>query len=220
MKPMYKTIPLALAASALFTSATQATVVSVNFTNADGPRKILATESTGVINAKGWVNMKTATKTNINGTPIDITLSAVAAGGWNTARDAKKGDGTNGFLALYEAGVKDNTPNKPADSFVTIKDMTAFLKAEGATSYTIYVYYKSTATLDKDNIALGLDSKKLTTYDPIGVKVSASDSFVAGGKANSNYVVYSGLTADSTTIFINRVQRDAMLTGIQIVAKP
>jgi len=214
---MKKTITT-IAIASLLAGAAQATVLSINLTNNDNPRQIQATESTGVINTTGWNNI-TATTADIDGTVVDITLGGSIATS-NTARDAG-GDGTDGFLALYEAGLRDNTAGTPGDTFITISDMTAFLTTESATSYNIYAYYKSRVTAVDRTLGIGTDSSNLTTDStPDGRDISASDSFVALGGTDANYVLYSGLTADSTTIYINRGTREATLTGIQIEAVP
>ena len=46
-------------------------LISVNFTNGDGPRDILAGEFTGVVNATGWQNI-TATTSDIDSTVVDV----------------------------------------------------------------------------------------------------------------------------------------------------
>ncbi|MDB4266135.1 hypothetical protein N9889_00810, partial [bacterium] len=56
MKPIYQVI-----LSLSLPLATQAALLSVNITNTDGPRQILAAESTGVIATTGWVNVQSNT---------------------------------------------------------------------------------------------------------------------------------------------------------------
>ena len=216
---MKKTITT-IAIASLLAGGAQATVLSINLTNTNAPRQIEASESTGIIDTTGWNNI-TATTTDVDGTAVDITLGGNILTA-NTKRDAG-GDGTNGFLALYEAGLRDATPGTAGDTFATISDMAAYLTAEGATSYNLYVYYKSgvpDATTPRA-LAIGMDSSNLTTDNtPDGRDMSVNDSFVALGGTDANYVLYQGLTADSVTVFINKGDRDALLTGVQIETVP
>lgn len=195
-------------------------LVSINLTNADGPRQILVGETTGVIDADGWVNMG-ATTANVGGTVVDATLGGTM-GVANTSRDKGSGDGTDGFLALYEAGLRDATIATLGDTFITVSDMTAYLAAEGDTSYNIIAYYKSAITASPDTISLGLTTGSLTNVDPDGHTISVNDSFVESANPESNYIVFSGLTSDSTTVYLNKASggRDGMLTGIQIQTIP
>lgn len=194
-------------------------LVSINLTNADGPRQILVGESTGVIDTAGWLNIG-ATTANVDGTVVDATLGGTMVTA-NTLRDKGSGDGTDGFLALYEAGLKDSTGGTPGDTFITVSDMTAYLAAEGDSSYRIIAYYKSALNnTTPDTIALGLTTGSLTSVDPDGTSMSVTDSFVESANAESNYIIFSGLTADSTTVYLNRVSRDGLLTGIQIQTIP
>ena len=193
----------------------EATIISINITNGDAPRQIGASESTGVLDVTGWLNV-TADSTNIGGTAVDVTLSK-APSGLNTSRDSGVGDGTDGFLALYEGGLRDSSGATLDDTFATLSDMTAFLASEGAVSYNVYAYYKSAGpNWDPDNVAIGLSGGSMTTVNPDGGTLSVSDAFVEAGTPESNYMVFSGLTADSTTVFFSRVSRDGLLTGLQI----
>jgi hypothetical protein len=199
-------------------SASQAGRISINLTNGDGPRQILASESTGVIDTTGWLNL-TAGGNDVDGTVVDISLTGTIAV-QNTARDKGSGDGTDGFLALFEAGLKDSTPSTAGDTYITVSDMAAYMSAEGHSSYRIIAYYKSAVTASPDGIALGLSTETLTSVNPIDRLVSVNDGFVESASPDSNYMVFSGLTADSASVYINRVNRDGILTGMQIETIP
>jgi len=214
---MSKTCSSALFVLLASTVTVNAGLISVNFTNSDLPRQILSLESTGVIATTGWENISESTS-NILSTVVDITLDGATIDRANTARDFGNSDGTNGFLALYEAGLRDSTPTTLEDTFVTVSDMTAFLAAEGHVSYDIYAYYKSPVNADPplDTIALGLTTGTFIDVNPDGASMSSADGFVGSSFSESNYMVFTGLTADSTTVFMNRVHRDGLLAGIQI----
>jgi hypothetical protein len=193
-------------------------VISINLTNSDGPRQILALESTGVIDTTGWINM-TSGGNDVDGTAVDVAWGG-SIGLANTLRDKGTGDGTDGFLALYEAGLRDSTSGTDGDTYVAISDMAAYLAAEGHTSYRIIAYYKSVVTAAADGIELGLATDALTAVDPDGHRISVGDGFVEAGSPESNYMVFSGLTSDSATVYLNKVGRDGLLTGIQIETIP
>ena len=215
---MKKTI-IAIALGSLLTSITQAGVLSINLTNKDGPRQVTPRDSTGIVKSDKWHNITASTK-NVAGSGIDITLGGKIDGSTTESDDTSRPDKTNGFLALYEAGLRDKTPNKKGDTFIKISNMKAYLKAKRARSYNIYVYYKGGTNTDKDKISLGMDSSKLKKIDPAKGNTSAKDHFVRKGRANSNYIIYKRLKADSTTIFINKEDRDGILAGIQIETTP
>jgi hypothetical protein len=196
--------------------------LSVNFISRamKNPEKVYGS-STGVIrqDPSQWVNFDTSrslTASNLSGTPVDVTVSKAAVAS-HTAADAKPAfpDGTDSFLALYSAGLRDVSPAK-GDTYVTISDMAAYLKAKGAGSYRIIAYYKSGVTASPDTIALGLTTGSLANVDPDGNAISVNDSFVESANPESNYIIFSGLTADSSTVYLNKVSRDGVLTGIQI----
>ena len=86
---------------------------------------------------------------------------------------------------------------------------------------TYKAYYKSPLNnVSPDDVELGLDTAALVTADPASALLSVNDSFVAAGNPESNYILFSGLTADSTTVYFNRVSRDGILTGFQVEAIP
>ena len=79
--------------------------------------------------------------------------------------------------------------------------MTAYLATESTVAYSIYAYYKSKVDVSDDTIALGLATNSLTDVNPVANTLFFSDSFVESSNPESNYIVFSGLTADSTTVF-------------------
>lgn len=209
----YQTI-LLLAA---FGVSANAAVVSINLTNGDGPRQIGGSESTGVIATTGWHNISSATL-DVGGTGINVTPSE-AAGTTNTLRDSGSGDGTDGFLALYEAGLRDSGA---ADvTTVTIANMTAYLAAQSATEYRIIAYYKSPITSGTRSFRIRVGATAgtgsyVTTNTPDFANMSASDTFVELGGADNNWMQFTGLTSDTAVIEIDRVDRDGSLVGFQI----
>jgi len=82
-------------------------LISVNFTNGDLPRDILPSDSTDVVDTADWQNISASTS-DIGSTAVDVTLEGMIHTA-NTARDFTDSDGTNGFLAVYEAGLRDST---------------------------------------------------------------------------------------------------------------
>jgi len=122
MKKMIRSKTMAVAIGTLSTVClAQAGVVSVNFTNGDGPRLIRGYESTGVEAAKGWTNVtivkkgekKVSGNTQIGKTGIKLEWTASSpVVTCNTSRDAGNPDKTDGFLALFESGLVDFTPRK------------------------------------------------------------------------------------------------------------
>ena len=215
MKPIYQVI-----LSLSLPLATQAALLSVNITNTDGPRQILAAESTGVIATTGWVNVQSNTPvTNAGSSGINITTFG-SRGIVNTLRDTGTGDGTDGFLALYEAGLRDSTGGNQTDTGVTITGLSQFMTAVNATEYRIIAYYKLPVASGNRIFEIGVDTTFVTTNTPDYSNISASDSFVEHGNTDNNWMEFTGLTADSTTLYVNRGNRDALLTGFQIEAVP
>jgi len=194
-----------------------AAVLSINLTNADGPRQILATESTGVINTTGWVNVQSNTAVTDSGVTIAPFGNRSTS---NTLRDLGVGDGTDGFLALNEFGLRDSTGANQTDTGVTISGLSQFLTAANASEYRIIAYYKSPIISGNRVIEIGLDSSFTTVDTPDYSNVSVNDNFVQHESADSNYIEFTGLTADSTTLYVNRSNRDGLLTGFQIEAVP
>lgn len=206
-----------VAGGCLATSSAQADLVSVNLTNTDGPRQILAGETTGVLPDSAWHNLQlggpTGTAADVGGSVIDVAWTASSVGRQNTARDASNPDGTDGFLALFEAGLLDSAPGTP--SSVTLSDLSAYLSATGLPSYNVYAYFKSPITASPDGISING-----VTVDPDATAISVNDSFVLAGNPESNYAVFTGLTADTFSITFDRVDRDALLVGFQVAAVP
>lgn len=203
--------------------AADAAVISINITNGDAPRQILGTESTGLINTTGWNNISAST-TNIDGTGVNLTLSGTV-GTSNTLRDGS-GDGTDGFLALYEAGLRDGSGGTTGDSTLSLSGLSGFMTANSATDYRIIAYYKSPLNLtsgDAFQIRVGATVNTgtfVTTNTPDNANMSVSDSFVQLGSAENNWMEFTGLTTDTAVVEVNRTSRDGLLTGIQIEAVP
>jgi len=227
---MYKTIPLALAASALFTSATQATLVSINFTIDTAAGKIETGESTGVIATTGWFNTSATigdvtNALDVNGvaTGINIADSRQLVQNSATARDAPNGEsnGTDGFLALYEGGIRTSAANQT----LTFTNMSNFLNAAGASEYKMIFYFRSRTANDAATITTNIDGGTDTTTQIMqsGAAITYDYGFVeAAGEAttdpDANYIVYDHLTADTTTLNYHRGGADLYLTGVQIEA--
>jgi len=209
--------------------------LAVNFTNSDAPRQVLAGETTGVIPVTGWTNLNVVTASqsedpdtridvigsadNVSGTTIDISWRAAVLQGSNSARGFSGSNGTDGTQALYEFGLRDNSGDDFSDTQFTISDLASYLTSQSASSYDLYVYFKSTVNVSQDAISLGLGLDALSTYDPAPAPSPISQPFVLGGNADSNYAVFSGLTSDSTTVFFSRAAngRDGLIAGFQVV---
>ena len=212
-----KTTLLATIASV---SASHAALVSVNLTNTNGPRQIQSGESTGVISTTDWANVSSST-TNISGSGVDATLAGTISAS-NTLRDGAPADGTDGFLALFEGGLKDSTAGSATDTSITLSNLSALLAAEGHTSYRIIAYYKSAVNVTTaDSFQLQLDSNTpVITNTPDNSNISASDSFVKLGSVENNWMEFTNLTSDTATIAINRISRDGVLVGLQLETVP
>ncbi|MEN1679711.1 MAG: PEP-CTERM sorting domain-containing protein [Planctomycetota bacterium] len=231
---------LAFVALAAIASTSPASVISVNFTNADGPRQVLPGETTGVVPDSAWLNVNLSTfdqtpgnsantgpfvgaVPGVGGTAVDLSFTGAATGGFittNTARDAANPDGTDGFLALYESGLRDSSTTS-GDTFFTLSGLSAFLSDTNGISYDLYVYYKSAVTAAADAVDIGFNGGAVVTYDPDATGISASDPFVEAGNAESNFIAFTGLTDDSATFTLSRGAtggRDAILAGFQVVS--
>lgn len=199
--------------------------LAINFTNGDAPRQVLAGETTGVVPFNGWTNLNVLTSSspllNVGGTSIDVSWQAPVLQASTTARGAG-GDGTNAIQSLFEYGLRDNSaPVGSPNAEFTISDLTSHLASQSALSYDLYVYYKSfvPGVVANDDITIGLNNDPVSTFDPAVALTPLSQPFVLAGNADSNYVVFSGLTTDSTTVSLSRAPtdgRDGLIVGFQV----
>ena len=218
---MKKTIGISIVVLAV-TLVANAGVISVNFArDATGFGAIEGGESAGVIDTTDWVNVTTVgTTTGVGGSLIDITLVAQGGGQVIVARGVESSQ-------LFNTGLRSSDAANNGTTYATIANMTAQLAADGATSYNLYVYYKSAvAGSYTADLALGqLDPLPTsTTYGAADNNTFSSTGFVLADAGDlsveANYIKYTGLTDDTITMFVDRGNKDTMFNGFQVETIP
>jgi hypothetical protein len=183
-----------------------ATVISVNFSKPGvAGTEMAPTDTAGVIDVAGWVNVNNATPVpNIGGSLVDL---AADGGGsfWSRGGETTK---------LFNGGLRDNK-TATGDTYATISDMTAQLAADEASSYNLYVYYKAYSSGGNTG-RLGLGA--LSPLDTLFVGNNSFSEYVVenGTNSPSNYIKYTGLTTNSITMFVEKGANAVYFSGFQI----
>jgi len=159
-----------------------------------------------------------------NASALDVSFTFPAVGGPNTTQVPA----TTASERIYRGHITANTSN----AVMSLSDMSAFLSANSATSYDVYLYGIVTGNVAdtgrfsiSDGTTTHYQSATLSSstpwFDGIFTEVNNTVSTVA---ATGDYIKFSGLTSDTLTVTVsnenNTGNPNYRWGGVQIVAIP